>query len=117
MPKLQAPVPVCKRAETLACAIEQELHTLGLWHEERVEGDAETFADRIEFELVPLLRGLALGRVDRPEQTSVGTRGVVEFGDRPDAEQLEQLLFEVDRLIRGLRIELAGVTRRRATRI
>lgn len=108
MPKLRAPEPVCARAAALARDIESELHALGLWRDEPpVRAVRSSFAERIEFELLPLLRSLAIGEVGRPEQTSLGTRGVVEFGQRPEAEHLEQLLFEVDRLIRGYRIEFA----------
>jgi hypothetical protein len=115
MPKLRAPQPMCARAAALARAIEGELHALGLWEEEPPPPAAAcTFAERIEFELLPLLQALAVGGIDMPEQTSVGTRGVVEFGHRPGAEELEALLFEVDRLIRGYRFEVAALGARRA---
>jgi hypothetical protein len=110
MSKLRAPVLVCERAALLADAIETELHTLGMWDERPPALAAPaSFFQRLEFELLPLLRGLGEAGIEGPEQTSIGTRGAVELANRPDAVQLEQLLFEVDRLIRGCRIELARI--------
>ena len=110
MPKLRAPEPVCARAAALARDIEAELHALDLWQDDPPPPARPcSFAQRLEFELLPLLRLIALGTVvEHPEQTSLGTRSVVEFGHRPACEHLEQLLFEVDRLIRGYRIEYAA---------
>ena len=110
MPKLRAPEPVCARAAALARDIEAELHELGLWQDEPPAPTRRcSFAQRLEFELLPLLQLIAVGGVERPEQTSLGTRSVVEFAHRPACEHLEQLLFEVDRLIRGYRIEYAAL--------
>ncbi len=110
MPKLRAPQPMCARAAALARAIEGELEALGLWEDDPPPAAAQrSFAERIEFELLPLLEALSVGGIEMPEQTSVGTRGVVEFSHRPGAEELEALLFEVDRLIRAYRFAVAGL--------
>ena len=117
MPKLRAPEQVCARAAALARDIEAELHALGLWQEEPPPMAVRrcNFVQRLEFELLPLLQLMAVGGVERPEQTSLGTRSAVEFAHRPACEHLEQLLFEVDRLIRGYRIEYAALTGRSAS--
>jgi len=116
MPKLRAPEQVCARAAALARDIEAELHALGFWQDEPPAPTRRcSFTQRLEFEVLPLLELMAVGGVERPEQTSLGTRGVVEFAQRPACEHLEQLLFEVDRLIRGYRIEYAALTGRPAS--
>ena len=118
MPKLRAPEQVCARAAALARDIEAELHELGLWQDDPPAPSRRcSFAQRLEFELLPLLQLIAVGRVERPEQTSLGTRSVVEFAHRPACEHLEQLLFEVDRLIRGYRIEYAAITAHRTRHV
>jgi hypothetical protein len=116
MPKLRAPEQVCARAAALAHDIEAELHALGLWQDDPPAPTLRcSFTQRLEFEVLPLLELMAVGGVERPEQTSLGTRGVVEYAHRPACEHLEQLLFEVDRLIRGYRIEYAAAIAARQT--
>jgi hypothetical protein len=97
MPRLEVPPAVQQRAQRLADRLDGELEAL---HPSvGSTGDLHW----LEADVPGLLHRIASGDAVLPEQTNFGTRAAGVLGNGPGVAGLLDVLFEVDRMVRGFR--------------
>lgn len=107
---MQSPNSYHFKAEQLAFALEMELKKRNRWDpepiaEEKLENmgafgeNTMTFEQWIQFILIVRLRQMARQELDFPENSMLATYAIRRIGDDPQAEDLRDLLNDVDILV------------------
>lgn len=108
---MQSPNSYHFKAEQLAFALEMELKKRNRWDpqpiaEEKLENmgafgeNTMTFEQWIQFILIVRLRQMARQELDFPEDSMLATYAIRRIGDDPEAEDLRDLLNDVDNLVK-----------------